>query len=356
MGKRQIRWYWACCWVGLLTAGAFSPLARAADASADRPAREDGGAAIRFTPGMARAFAGIWVKELVQGKDLPEDRFEEAQEKVARRIMRLAHNIDEPGSELLQRFVEEQLKQQAEGGGHSFMPPGFGKEFADRLLPIMPEIHELIRGVGQDVRPMLPMKQQLKLAAEMMAIKTVVDGFEETMKKWSSGEVTDYRDPFRQEQEVKLDENGQSEELKRARESAQKRADQPRSESWQGYLEEFKQFYGLDEAQQATAESILREFAERETRLLADEQRQAMAYETSLWSQMIWTVPESWMHPMRQLLEDQWAAVREPWEDLEAQFKARLESIPTSAQKRAAESRVAALLEEKGLAVMEDDQ
>jgi hypothetical protein len=312
---------------------------------------------LRFTPGMARAFAGLYTREVLKERyQMPEDKTEQAREMVARRFMQLAHNIDEPGRELIERFAEEQLTFQAAGKGNEgrFMPPAFGKEFADRLLPIMPEIRDMMRGVSQDVRPMLPFKQQLKMAGDMMAVKTGIDGFEETMKKWSSGEITDYKDPFnRRREQPKKDDQGQTERLKGARNAAQNQADKGRAEQWGKYLEKFKELYGLDAAQVSTAESTLREYTEREERLRSDTVWRDRIYQSQLWTNMCWELEEAWNHPAKWLIEDEQAQARESWNDLEEQFKARLESIPTSAQRRAAEQRVTALLKEKGLSLPE---
>lgn len=315
---------------------------------------------VRFTPGMARSLAGIYTRQMLKNRyELPEEKIAEAQELVARRFMQLAHKIDQPGRELLERFVEEQLTYNAEHrGGGGFMPPTFGKEFADRVLPILPEVRDMVRGVSQDVRPMLPMKQQLKMAGDMMAFKTATDGFEETMKKWSSGEITEYKDPFnpRREERKKKDEQGQTERLKGARSSAQNEADKSRAKRWEGYIEKFKELYELDTAQTSTAESILREYTEREQRLIAEPGWRDRIYRGQLWTNMQWEIENAWNHPAKWLIEDNLATAREPLEDLDEQFKARLESIPTSSQRRAAEQRVEALLKEKGLQLPEVKQ
>lgn len=311
---------------------------------------------LRFTPGMARVFAGIYTREVLKERyQIPEDKEEQAREMVARRFMQLAHKIDEPGRELIERFVEEQLSFQGSGKGNEgrFMPPAFGKEFADRVLPVLPEIRDMMRGVTQDVRPLLPFKQQLKMAGDMMAVKTGFDGFEETMKKWSSGEVTDYKDPFNKRQEPKKDEQGQTERLKNARTAAQGEADKGRTQRWEQYLEKFKELYGLDAAQVSTAESILREYTGREEQLRADAGWRERIYQCQLWTNMQRELESSWNHPARWLIEDESAASRESWNDLEEQFKSRLERIPTSAQRRAAEQKVMALLKEKGLSLPE---
>lgn len=330
-------------------AAATAPVLGQERAATDQDAAGEYG--IRFTPGMARGMARIFVRQAVTRRyELPEEKAAEAEELAARRFMQLAHKIDEPGRELIERFIEEQFAYNAENrGGGGFMPPTFGKEFADRVLPLMPDIREMMRGVSNDIRPMLPMKQQLKMAGDMMALKTGFDGFEQMMKKWSSGEVTEYGNPFDQREKPKKDEQGQTERLKGARKGAESEATRSRSGQWESYIQKLTELYELDAAQVATAQSVLREFTEREQRLLADSARHDRIYRGQLWSNMQWEIENSWNHPAKWLIEDTLTEAREPIEELEDQFKARLESIPTSGQRRAAEEKIEGLLKEKGL-------
>lgn len=340
-------------WVGL-------PIPAAAQNAAQGGEQAD--AAVRFTPDMARAMAGIYTREVLKRRyELPDEKIEQAQESVARRLMQLAHKIDEPGSEVIQRFVEEQFAYNAgrkDGEGGGFMPPAFGKEFADRVLPILPEVREMARGVSQDIRPMLPMKQQLKMAGDLMAFKTGMDAFETTIKKWSTGEVTDYQDPFnnRKREKPKRDENGLTERLKGARQGATSEAENPRAQRWENYLKKFEELYGLDPAQVATAESVLREYADREQRVRSDAAWRERMYQMQVWATMCWELENAWNHPAKWLIEDQAREVREPLEALEEQYKTRLESIPTSAQRQAVEQKITALLKEKGLQAPETSQ
>ncbi len=347
-------------WIAVVLAGLLGlpigPPARAQNADAQNQDQPEYG--LRFTPGMARGLADVYVKQVLKNRyELPDDKAEDAREKVARRMMQLAHKIDEPGRELLERFVEEQLNSAADGNEGNFMPHGFGKEFSERVLPILPEIRELARGVAQDVRPMLPMKKQLQMAGEMMAFKTGMDAFEATMSKWSSGEETNYDNPFegpRKAEKLKKDEHGQTADLKRALENAQNTLDKPRAtKRWARYIEQMQKLYDLDPAQVSTAQSILREFEEREQRLVSDAAWRRQIYSGEVWQNLSWRLPNAWMHPARTLIEDRLAEAKLSWNDLEEQFKARLESIPTSGQRRAATAKVDAWLKENGLQAAE---
>ena len=347
---------WATCLAGVLAIAVPGlPAARAeGDNPGDSETARQAEPSLRFTPGMARATGAICVQEmLIERYGLPEEKRAEAGEKVARRLMQMAHRIDQRGYELVERFTEEQLaRAAAKGGASGFMPPGFGKEFAERMLPLLPEINEMARGVVQDVRPMLPMKKQFQLAGDMMAFKTFMNGFEDTMKKWASGEVTEYEDPFRQQETRKRNENGETPPLEGARRQAQHAIEKPRAETWKTYLDDFKALYQLDAAQTATAESILREYTERERTITSRREWSQRVYQDELWMNICYQLPAGWMHPARVLLEDDLAVARSLVDQLEEGFKTRLESIPTRAQRLEADERIAGLLRDKGLQVV----
>lgn len=310
---------------------------------------------VRFTPGMARGISRQ-LQSFLNRYEMPADKMDEASEKIARRIMEAAHAMDGRGQELLMRFVEEQLAGQLEGGvlGGGFMPPKFGKEFADRTLELTPAIKNFMRGYAQDIRPMLPFKQQLKFAAEMMAACAGVDAFEQTMHKWSSGEIQDFEDPFRSKREIKKDENGQSEELRNAHKITQKQLDDLAESEWDQYVQNFKKFYGLDAPQCTTADSILREYKQRAEQRKRDATWRERYYRDRMWLNIFHRVPNGWSHPVRLLLEDDQEDAVSWKETLGKELKTRLDTIPTGSQRRNADERIENALRENGI-VLEGD-
>ncbi|UCD27842.1 MAG: hypothetical protein JSV03_12150 [Planctomycetota bacterium] len=304
---------------------------------------------IRFTPGLARAMARQFTKHsLVRHYKMDKEKSDQANELVARRMMQLAHTIDGPAQELIERFAEEQFDYQKGDGGGGFMPPTFGKEFAERLMPMLPEVRNLIRGTVQDVRPLLPIKQQLKMAGELMAVNTAFDAFEETMKQWASGEVTKYGDPFHQNRKIERDESGQSKHLKWAKKNAEDVMTRGKTAEWEKYVKEAKELYQLDDLQSSSADSILRECVERANNTARDEIWRNRIYLNTLWKNMVWRLPDGWNNPLRTLIEDDHEKLMEPIEVIGNELKTKIDKIPTEAQLEAAEDRIATLLEEKG--------
>ena len=317
-----------------------------------RPINPEAG--IRMTPLMARTAARQYVKHVARARyELPEEKEQEATELVARRIMQGAHSAVPQGAELIQRFVEEQVAAQLPGAGErdGFLPKGFGREFGARTLQVLPDIREAVRGISQDIRPMLPAAQQLKMAAELMAFKTAVDGLEETMKQWASGQSQDYSDPFRQtreKQEPTRDENGLTAELKSARTTAEERLKQDHTQGWEEYLKKVIELYGLDEAQAETGRSVLRESQARAAQLAQDDDLNTLTYTSSFWLQLMNSAGR-WGNPVQKLVERRREQAELPFKELERQFKERLEQIPTTAQRRGVEQRLEQLLSEMGI-------
>jgi hypothetical protein len=314
------------------------------DDSLNRPTE----AGFRFTPGMARVFAGAWTGHLTGHLGLDPSKSDEATEKIARRFMQMMHQMDGPAQELVERFMEEQMSAAARGE-QSFIPRGFGQEFGERVVPLVPAIREMARGAVQDIRPMLPLKQQLKLAGEMMAFNKGLDAFEERMRQWADGRADMTRNPFEDpNQEVKLDEQGQSSDLKRARDQAQVNLDREPTASWEKYVKDAKAFYGFDDSQSATADSVLRECLERADRIRSDQPWRARSYRNRVWQSMMFRLPNGWNHPLRPLLEQERTDLNSGFKAIEDDLKARIDRIPTPSQRRAVEQKMESLLAEKG--------
>jgi hypothetical protein len=174
---------------------------------------------VRFTPAMARSVARMLTRfNFMQRYELDEAYADEVTELIARRLMETAHALDGPGQEFVERFMEEMLRQESQGGGGGgFIPPEFTREFAERLKSILPEVRKLAANVTQDVRPKLAFKQQLKLAGEMMAFNTAIDGFEQTLDQWARGEADKFGPSLDgPQQNLQKDETGQTAALRQA--------------------------------------------------------------------------------------------------------------------------------------------
>ena len=205
---------------------------------------------------------------------------------------------------------------------------------------------------------MLGMKQQLKLAGHLIAIGKGIDVFEENMKKWAEGDVDPYGNPLEpQDKPIELNENGESKELAAARQRAEGTLNaEKRHEGWEKYVEQAKEFYQFDDTQAATAESVLREMIDRSDSIRADEEWRERAYRNRLWSFMGSRLGLRRHNVIEDIVSDDFTVLTRPIQDLYMELRVRIDSIPTEAQRRAAEERILASMSEQGFDLDDERQ
>jgi hypothetical protein len=312
---------------------------------------------LRFTPEMARGLAREFVHhEVIRRYEVDSSKEDEMTELVARRIMEAMHEIDTPQTqETAERMAGNFFRLIAESQRlhRKHMPPELAEALARDLLPLMPNVRELVRNVGQDVRPMLPMKQQLRLAADLMAVKTAMDGFEATMQRWSRGDVAPGEDPFEfdDRDEPRLGPEGVSEQLKRAREASVRQDPMTALKShWERYINSARETYGFDESQMATARSILREAETRAAAVVNREEYQAQRNSVRMWHWFWESLGREYRSegPVKYLLLRRVVQLHEPIANITEELEQRVDRIAREEQRRAAEERMHARLAELG--------
>jgi hypothetical protein len=226
------------------------------------------------------------------------------------------------------------------------------RSFGSDMLMFMPQLRKLVRDVAQDIRPEMSMKQQLKFAGELVAFNAALDGFEGAMKRWSNGEFVSGEDPFDDNDSSKptLDADGASPQLKHARQAAGKYDPlKERVSEWERYVKEAKALYGFDDAQSATADSILREIKSRGEELARRPQTKAQRYRFALWGQLRWVLGADVREedsPLMHALNRSNRADQNAMAALGRELKDRLESVPRSEQRRKVEEQLEAKLVE----------
>lgn len=310
----------------------------------------------RFTPDMARAIAEAYTKDvLIRRYQLPDDQHEAAHDAVAHRLMKMAHTFDTASHQTAIEDLLTTMVNLSTNRGSGLWE--VGPQLSKNITPMMPAIRDLVGGVAKDVRPMLPFKQQMKLGGDLVLVNSSLDAFESTMQRWANGDVQEGENPFRPNpRPVELDEDGRSKALKAAEKTAQAVLDKIEVNKWAGYVEQAKQFYDMDDAQVSTADSILREYVQRaETVTHSDEWRDRM-FHNRVWNTMSRRLPGSgWHSPLRTLVDREYELLLNPIVAIGKEMKDRIDGIPTDAQKRAAEERLLADLEDFGLTDIESE-
>jgi hypothetical protein len=306
---------------------------------------------IRFTPGMARAMASVITRQaLVKRYGLDEARSKEASEKIAQRIMQTAHANDRQVQEILEYALPQTLEFEARGIRRSETPPEFWVRLGKMGHPLVPAARQLLTDIRQDVQPLLPPMQQLKMAGDLLAMGTALDAFEKAMERCARGDVKPGEDPFDTgDQQIRKDENGESSVLKEARKHAQDRLDRLWRSGWEQYVEQAGKLYEFDEAQRATADSILREAVQRAEAVAKDETWRRRAVRNRLWNRFIWNVAPARFSPLPDIINADFIAMGEPLRAIGDELRERIDRIPTQTQREAADARVRAALAELGV-------
>lgn len=333
-------------------------LTRASGGDAEDMSGVEDQAGFRMTPELARAFVRFPARGIARRYEIDESRQEEVQEMFARHLMEMFHRLDTPESQAAaERLVANFMEMASQGGGRFQPTKEQGRQFAKDLLPLMPAYREMVRAAGQELRPMMSPKQQLKLAGELATFNMAIDGFENTLEQWAEGDVTSFRQLFRssdpnRSNKPPLDENGMSNAYKDASEHAGKLDLLPGAfKWWDVYVEEAKALYGFDASQQATADSILREAKSRSEALAAGQAYASRLYSYGLWDRLLRHVGPEYAgdnHPLRYLLQQEDEALRDELGEIGNEMKKRILTIPRSDQRRSAERRLSDKLAELG--------
>lgn len=312
---------------------------------------------IRLTPTMVRTITGTFTREvLVRRYELDAAKIDEVSERIARRCMAVSHEHGAKAEPVLEYFLAELAEDDARhredpklGENDTFLNPEFCKNLGDKLLPLTPIMRDLVRDIGQDIRPLLPLKQQLKLGADMTLLGGAFDAFEKNLQRWAEGNAVPGENPFDSDGDpLAKDENGQSKALRNARKAADSELDQERriKSIWESYLKQFKTFYALDPGQCATADSVLRESLERVQPVLQDATWRKDMYSIRVLLNLSSMLGIRW--PLTEMLSRRHERLMDPINNLGDEFRIRLDQIPTTAQRAAADARMDKALAEQG--------
>ncbi len=305
---------------------------------------------IRFTPGIARAMARAYAQDVLVGRyNLDASKVDQAAESVARRIMDVVHRYDDAEyAERIEQMVEGIMAGQAGQPGWSGVQPRTAKAMADAMRPIMPGIRDLVRGVAQDVRPMLGAKDQLKFGGDLMTLSTALNAFEDTLDRWEDGDVRPGENPFEPDGKPKLDESGHSRAYNAAVRMVRQDMEQGEWEGWKQYVEDARKLYGFDEGQAAGASSILNECLARAAQYTGGEDWRREFERVRLWMNLLGVLRVGQSHPLRYCLERGYGRLVEPVHAIGDELKQRIDAIPTVAQRRAADERILQMIGEQG--------
>jgi hypothetical protein len=298
---------------------------------AEPPAREPtAAAASQSTPlggfwpteSMTRSVLARWVDESAVELDLSEDQQAQILENALNRWPKFLEENRAELQPLLNEWIEMRLAME---------PPSTEQvqAWSERMLPVWQKIRGQFNDGIEDVREVLNPLQRAKFESEVLQFNTGLNVAEAKIKQWHRGEFKEHEfwDPPRSVRK-KRREARKAEQRGEQIEAEAQPVDQVAEElkSWDRYTEEFIRIYELDEGQKSTARSCLKELRDRATayrdrnidRINKLEDRIARSDGS-----------RDELKEIEKLLIE----VYGPIDDMFKELQARLEGIPTSAQR-----------------------
>jgi hypothetical protein len=227
--------------------------------------------------------------------------------------------------------------------------PEFVADWAQRVLPLVDEFQERCEKVGEQMRPMLNEEQQMTLEGQLAGFRVGMKYLNERLGNWSEGgfdpEVDWHRSPGFKDAEKTRNEQIHQEAVQAeaaargevipesggaggagAQEGGKPvTSSKPASSDWAKYVEDFIRRYQLNAEQQETAHKYLRtlegrrdEFLRRNAEEFAEAKRTLAGAKTDA------------QRARAQAREER---LNRPLDNLFAQLKQKLETIPTRKQR-----------------------
>jgi hypothetical protein len=271
----------------------------------------------------AQLMINAYVRAMSQAYKLTDKQEEYTRELMNKRVKQFLKDYEKDSRTLLSEYFEYRMSGEVPSAQAA-------KEFAKRAQPLVPIIRQEIIDGNMQWRRILN-EEQIKLHdRDLEIINRQFDTFDKMMTRWSDGDVRPLDVGIQQ----------------RNRPFAVRKIEDAMGD----YVRNFIARYNLDESQQQTAQSILREAREEATRYrdshkdefteLAAKQKDLTASNPKTEEDVKRAKEEG-----RKLTERQAELEKPLTEELFSRFKDRLEKIPTTDQRAAYEARQTAIKE-----------
>jgi hypothetical protein len=307
---------------------------------------------VRFTPEMAEAIAKRSIAQMTPRYDLDEKQAEEMQGIIQRRLMKFAQENAALNRDMLELTISTMIEHQRR------FPKEEAKKFAEMALKFTPKFKDLITHTSAEIGMKMNVTQRLKYTADVGIFAAGFVIFENRMKRWDEGKIGDYANPFfdpadkdPSKAESEPRDPNESEEHRKARKEVEAWLTWQMNpdERWQEYLDRTALYYGFTDAQKTSAASILKECRER-AKTIKTPEWQAAVKENRVIRELSQGAPDEVSRgPWMMAIEDAYERLMKPMEDLNNEFRRRLNDLPDSTQRAMARENVRKTLAKKGV-------
>jgi hypothetical protein len=307
---------------------------------------------IRFTPQMAEAMSKKFLSEMKPRYDLDDKQVAEISPIIQRQLMKFANE----NAVISRDMIELMMATSIEHDGR--FPKEDAQQFAKLANQFTPKFKEFCTETTARVAQKMTVTQRLKYTADVGVFAAGLIVFENRMKRWEEGKVGDYAFPFIDppgDEPAKTDPEPIDPREPEVHRKARKEVEASigwqinKDDQWQEYLERCSKYYGFTAAQLTSANSILKDCKDRAAAIKTPQWKDAAKDIRIVRRLSLGISDDVSKGPWMVSLEEAFKKHTKPLDDLDAEFKRRLEGLPDSAQRAKARESVRATLAAKGV-------
>lgn len=323
-----------------------------ADEDASESRLESTEIGIRFTPRMAAAISKRMVERMTPRYELDDRQAEEISEVMQRQFMEFARENAALGRDMIELMTATMIENDGR------FPKEEATAFAAMANKFTPRFKEFVTQSSTLIGAKMTVRQKLKYTGDVSLFAAGLITFENRMKRWEQGRVGDFANPFFDPADK--DPAKAEPEPVNPHEHAEHRKARKQVETWIGwqidkegrwpeYLERAARYYGFTEAQNTAAQAILKDCQERVKSIKTREWTDAVKENRVLRELSQRADDEIARGPWMVGLEDAFQKLLKPLNDLDAEFKRRIDDLPDSTQRANAREAVRKALAGKGV-------
>lgn len=306
---------------------------------------------IRFTPKMATAMSKKFVEQMKPRYDLDEKQVEEITEVMQRQFMKFAHKNGKVGRDMVEMMFATMLENDGR------FPKEEAQQFAKMAKEFVPKLRDFFTEGSAEIGKKMSMKQRLQFTGDVGIAAAGLVVFENRMKRWEEGKIGDFANPFfdpadkdPSKAEPEPDDPKEHKDHRQARKQVETWINWTvnKDERWESYIEKAVKYYGFDDKQKTSADAILKDCKERAKSIKSKEWLDAVK-ENRIAQSLSYKAGDYSQGPWMTALEESFEKLMKPMNDLDAEFKRRINDLPDSTQRANARETVRKALAEKGL-------
>jgi len=289
----------------------------------------------RLTPEIAKLFSRQFVeKEVNKDLGLSNEQIEKLSQRLGERTMDMGHRHGESMRSLIEYWMETLMTTRGQK-----ISPEMTKELGRRGAEFTPAIRELFQGFSDDARGELSDEQWDKYRKGMEEAKKGFDHMEQTLQRWSRGELKPGEDTLNGlEQEIDAKEGEAAKEppvMRRAKWQADFELNQIDPSRWRSFLTAAKDFFKFDAQQMAQGEELLTKHSAEAQALMGGEWRERCRQNRMKYS-MRWQLAQENTRPWVYHLEREFDELAGPIKEVQRRFQAAVIAVATTEQREAA--------------------